>query len=60
MKPLRELVLNCISAEEVSHPVPLVEQVSLEWFERFQDCVMLVLGAGLGLLDCSGKAQDTT
>lgn len=38
MKPLRDLVLNCVSAEEVFHPVPLVEQVSLEWLERFQDC----------------------
>lgn len=42
MKPLRELVLNCISTEEVVHPVLLVDKVPFEWFERFQGCFVLV------------------
>lgn len=60
MKPLRELELNCLSTEEVSHPVLVVDQESLEWLERFQGCFVLVWVAGLGLLVVCSKAQDTT
>lgn len=42
MKSLRELVLNCISTEEVVHSLLLVDEVSFEWFERFQGCFVLV------------------
>lgn len=36
MKPLRELVLNCISTEEVVHPVLLVDRCLLNGLKGFR------------------------
>lgn len=52
MKPLRELVLtDCISAEEVTHPVLLVDRCLLNGLKGSR-------AAGLGLVESSSKAQD--